>query len=293
VRLTAHAVEQYIARFRPALTTVQAHQELRSLLKDARYSGPAVSGGDYYRCLNGLTVVVKHDRGPLCVTVVPPAGERPEFPPVPSDLEGTSQEDQRVDALRAIHVSAISGGPWRPAGFRTVEALRLSFRGVVTLLRVVSGGQTGADLGGLLAAEELGVPTGGWAPKGWRTDVGPAPWLGSRFGLQECETPGYPARTQRNVLLAQATLIFGDPTSPGCRLTASYARQAGRPCVIVFWPFATSFWSEHARVVVLLSGVQTLNVAGNRERSRPGIRDACWQFVRELLRSVAAVEQAR
>lgn len=103
MRLTAHAIEQYIARFRPALTTVQAHQELRSLLKDARYSGPAVSGGDYYRCPNGLTVVVKHDRGPLCVTVVPPAGERPEFPPVPPDLEGASQEDQRVDALRAIH----------------------------------------------------------------------------------------------------------------------------------------------------------------------------------------------
>ena len=31
-------------------------------------------------------------------------------------------------------------------------------------LKIVSGGQTGADRGGLLAAMDLGIDWGGWAP---------------------------------------------------------------------------------------------------------------------------------
>ena len=47
----------------------------------------------------------------------------------------------------------------------------------MTLTTIISGGQTGADQAGLLAAQALGLQTGGWAPHGWRTDAGPAPWL--------------------------------------------------------------------------------------------------------------------
>lgn len=35
------------------------------------------------------------------------------------------------------------------------------------LASVISGGQTGADFGALLAARDCGIETGGWAPKGW------------------------------------------------------------------------------------------------------------------------------
>ena len=42
---------------------------------------------------------------------------------------------------------------------------------------IISGGQTGADQGGLLAARKSGIQTGGWCPLGWRTELGPAPWL--------------------------------------------------------------------------------------------------------------------
>ena len=43
------------------------------------------------------------------------------------------------------------------------------------LTKIISGGQTGADYGALLAAHALGLETGGWAPKGWRTEDGPKP----------------------------------------------------------------------------------------------------------------------
>ena len=44
--------------------------------------------------------------------------------------------------------------------------------------RVISGGQTGADRGGLEGARRVGAQTGGWAPKaGEAARPGlPAPW---------------------------------------------------------------------------------------------------------------------
>jgi hypothetical protein len=51
--------------------------------------------------------------------------------------------------------------------------------------RVISGGQTGADQGGLRAPRACAIPTGGWAPRGWLTEAGPAPCL-EESGLVEC-----------------------------------------------------------------------------------------------------------
>lgn len=57
------------------------------------------------------------------------------------------------------------------------------------LIKIVTGGQTGADQGALLAARAAGIATGGWAPLGWMTEDGPAPWLAD-FRLIECPIQG-------------------------------------------------------------------------------------------------------
>src|SRR5262249_3920699 len=77
-------------------------------------------------------------------------------------------------------------------------------------MKVISGDQTGADMGALIAARELGLETGGFAPKGWQTENGPQEHILRGFGLIECEEPGYPARTRRNVAGSDATLLVGD-----------------------------------------------------------------------------------
>ncbi|MFH7326653.1 YpsA SLOG family protein [Desulfurivibrio sp. C05AmB] len=41
------------------------------------------------------------------------------------------------------------------------------------LTRIISGGQTGADQAGLDVAIKLGIPHGGWIPKGRMTEAGP------------------------------------------------------------------------------------------------------------------------
>ena len=53
------------------------------------------------------------------------------------------------------------------------------------LQKIISGGQTGADRGGLEAAEALGIETGGTVPLGFWTTDGKCPELVTRFKLKE------------------------------------------------------------------------------------------------------------
>src|SRR3954452_23149986 len=99
--------------------------------------------------------------------------------------------------------------------------------------RVVSGGQTGADQGGLLAARAAGIPTGGWAPTGWETEDGPAPWLAD-FGLVECPEPGDKARTRANVRDSGATLWLGNHMPPGGIASLDACRAIDRPFYIAY-----------------------------------------------------------
>jgi len=77
----------------------------------------------------------------------------------------------------------------------------------LAVLRIISGGQTGADQGGLIAARELGIPSGGTAPKDWLTESGSNEQLLRSFGLVECAEPGYDARTRKNVVDSDGTLL--------------------------------------------------------------------------------------
>lgn len=145
-----------------------------------------------------------------------------------------------------------------------------------TVFRVISGGQTGADQGGLEAARELGLETGGWAPKGWMTENGPQRELLEGFGLKECGSSEYPARTVLNVRDADMTLIFGS-VSGGSKLTEYYCQRYGRPYI---WNPSVDYL-----VKVLAGGkVQVLNVAGNRESKTPGIQRATRELLTEALR---------
>jgi len=132
--------------------------------------------------------------------------------------------------------------------------------------KIISGGQTGADQGGLEAGRILGIPTGGAAPVGFITDEGPDLDLIS-YGL----VPGppdpkiFPLRTIKNVRDSDGTVWFGNPSSPGGKLTLNTCRGAGKPYIVNPTPQELSQW-------VSANGIKTLNVAGNRERKSPGIK---------------------
>jgi hypothetical protein len=93
--------------------------------------------------------------------------------------------------------------------------------------KVVSGGQTGADRGGLDAAIESGTPHGGWCPKGRLAEDGCIP---SRYRLRETTTSEYAERTELNVRDSDATLVFTHgPATGGSLQTIEFAIRWGRP----------------------------------------------------------------
>lgn len=159
------------------------------------------------------------------------------------------------------------------------------------LQRVVSGGQTGADQGGLDAAAYWGYATGGWAPAGWLTELGPMPWL-AEFGLQEAGSADYAVRTALNVGESDGSLIFGDLSSPGSALTVKLCRKKFKP-----WKHVQLDWNRvvddrfkisqvdvvDVRQWVVANSIRVLNIAGNRESRKPGMHTAVERFCREAL----------
>jgi putative molybdenum carrier protein len=147
------------------------------------------------------------------------------------------------------------------------------------LARIVSGGQTGVDRAALDVALELGLPCGGWCPRGRRAEDGP---IAERYPLQETPAAEYEQRTEWNVRDSDATLVLtsGVP-SGGTALTVRAARRLGRP-VLVVDPTAADA-AEQIRAWLLEAGVRTLNVAGPRESGAPGIHRSARVVLRAAL----------
>ena len=137
--------------------------------------------------------------------------------------------------------------------------------------RVISGGQTGADQAGLAVARRLGIPTGGCMPKGWLTEAGPRPDLGTVYGLNETESAAYSERTERNVLASDGTVVFGDGRSRGSMLTARLCGRPGKPCLTVPLDSDPVDAGDRLCAWIVKHCIKTLNVGGNRASQAPGI----------------------
>lgn len=145
--------------------------------------------------------------------------------------------------------------------------------------RILSGGQTGVDRAAFDVALERGLPCGGACPAGRRAEDGRIP---ERYPVTELSGAGYPERTERNVLDADATLILTrGPVTGGTRLTADLARRHGRPFLVV--DLATDPDPAEAGHWLRERAVQTLNVAGPRESGAPGIHAQAAAYLRALL----------
>lgn len=142
--------------------------------------------------------------------------------------------------------------------------------------RVISGGQTGVDRAGLVAAMTYCIPIGGWLPK-WRlAEDGVVPE--DFYDMQECEG-GYRERTRANVRSANATLILSDrfPLTGGTAYTAEIAAELGKPHKIVDLDADNAAGQIRDWMLSLEDSLEKelkkiiLNVAGPRESVSPGI----------------------
>ncbi len=69
--------------------------------------------------------------------------------------------------------------------------------------KIVSGGQTGVDRAALETALALGIPCGGWCPKGRKAEDGAIP---EHYPVTETESATYEERTRLNVCESDATM---------------------------------------------------------------------------------------
>ena len=140
------------------------------------------------------------------------------------------------------------------------------------VVKIISGGQTGADIAGLKAAQRLGIETGGYCPKGWRTENGANPSLGSLYGLKQTKSSQYPPRTRKNVSEADVTLIIGTMTG-GTKLTVNICLELKKPYIFILEgteeklaaDLLTEFLLNYPKDNIVM------NVAGGRESKHPGI----------------------
>lgn len=133
--------------------------------------------------------------------------------------------------------------------------------------KLISGGQSGADRAGLEVARALGIPTGGTAPKGYRTEYGSDLDLRDVFGLSESASADYSVRMLANVREADGTVIFGTLTG-GAELTRNYCEVLGKPCAVNPSGVALLDFLTKLRV-----RIRVLNVAGNRHSKNPFVFD--------------------
>jgi hypothetical protein len=152
------------------------------------------------------------------------------------------------------------------------------------IAKMVSGGQTGADRGGLNAAIWCELPYGGWMPKGRKAEDGVIPH--KYEGLKETSSADYLARTEANVVDSDATLVFcfGLPTG-GSKKTVDYAEKHGKPCLAV--DLGEDKGETLERICAYISGIAdksgVLNVAGSRESKIPGIERAVAAMMTDVI----------
>ena len=149
------------------------------------------------------------------------------------------------------------------------------------VIKIISGGQTGADRAALDFAIKHNIPYGGWVPKGRKTEDGTLP---EKYNLQEMPTVQYANRTEKNILDSDGTLIVSHGfLTGGSSLTRELAQQHRKPWIhidleMISCPEAAGMiieWIER-------HGIKVMNVAGPRARKDPKIYEAVMDLLEEL-----------
>ncbi len=145
------------------------------------------------------------------------------------------------------------------------------------LEKVVSGGQSGVDRAVLDVALQLGLPCGGWCPRGRWAEDGP---LDARYPLRETPHRRTVQRTLWNMRDSDGTLILARNRPRGGSAVLPRLAGADRPRIMV----NPEDGRAPARAIrfVTANGIGVLNVGGPRESEDPGIHLAARAFLLRL-----------
>lgn len=156
-------------------------------------------------------------------------------------------------------------------------------------MKIVSGGQTGADRGGLDAARELGLPFGGWAPKDWRAEDGAIPEV-YRASMRTTSSRDYPPRTEMNVVDSGGTVLVSlrMALTGGSLATWNLCGRHHRPRLHVVLTDPLPVINGNLLDWIGRNRIAVLNVAGPRESKQPGLQDLTRRVLASCLRSIVS-----
>jgi hypothetical protein len=148
--------------------------------------------------------------------------------------------------------------------------------------KIISGAQTGADRAALDVALELGIPCGGWVPKGRLAEDGVIP---AKYPeLIQTPDPAVEIRTEWNIRDSDATFILSHgPLEGGSLYTRIKAEELGTLWLhIDFLETGPEQAAKMARSWLEIVRPHVLNIAGARASKDPAIYDATARFLRSL-----------
>ncbi|HUK99363.1 MAG TPA: putative molybdenum carrier protein [Nitrospirota bacterium] len=159
-------------------------------------------------------------------------------------------------------------------------------------MKLISGGQTGADRAALDVAIELGMVYGGSIPKGRRAEDGLID-LERYPNLKELDKGNYLARTRKNVEDADATLAFTDGVlTGGTRKTIEFAKEYGKPYLQINLKKVSAEDAVNEIIEWLnIHKPRVLNVAGSRESGAPGIYLKVYGILKIVFQQVASQQR--
>lgn len=156
------------------------------------------------------------------------------------------------------------------------------------LRKVVSGGQTGADIAGLEVAKKFGFETGGIMPFGFKTLDGCRPEYKDMYGLTAHNSSSYVPRTRANVRDSDGTIRLAfNLESRGEICTLKAIKDYGKSWIDV--DFSSDSAKQAVKPVVEWlhrNEIEILNVAGNAEQTWAGTYEAALQYLERLFEQV-------
>ena len=148
--------------------------------------------------------------------------------------------------------------------------------------KIISGGQTGADQAALDASIKLGIPHGGWIPKGRMTENGPLP---DKYDLIEMPTKSYPDRTKKNIKESDGTLILSHGRlTGGSEYTRKWAVKYSKPMAHINLSSVTPF--DAAVLInnwIVEYDIKMINIAGPRASKDSKIYQSTLDIIESVL----------
>lgn len=146
-------------------------------------------------------------------------------------------------------------------------------------MKIISGGQTGADRAALKIAKQFGLETGGWMPREFEAEDGNHPEFADQYGVEACGSDMHAVRTALNAREAEITLWFGAGASGGRKTTFLSAKT----CIDIPLPEAAP---APAEVADKIRDAKIVNIAGHRESVQPGIEKLTTDYLVQLFEAL-------